>query len=388
MRESPAAIALGKVASPAADDGDPHDRPSPSRADPLVTIAIPTFNRATWLKDCLAAVRAQTYAHLEIIVSDNASSDETPEVLRSIDDPRLKVLRQAVNIGPIPNQNACLAAARGDYILFVPDDDRIAPTFVERCVALIDADPTLPLVIGVCDTFMVGQAVMLPASSGRTLGSGVHAGADILREFLEDQVSVQVCTTLYRTETLRANGGMPADWPCMADLAAWMPLLAEGRAGFVSEPGGVFYGHRASHTSTSQVNVRLKDLRRVVDLIDRHHVARIADPAEREALARLVRRYFARHALAMIASQRRHGATFREVLPLIREWAADLRPILSPGRAHTAGVLHSLALLLLPGHFTRAARRVLQRRRELAAQTAPHGSTAIGGRAKPARETS
>jgi glycosyltransferase involved in cell wall biosynthesis len=371
MRESPATIAVGKAASPALAVADTPSQ-SPARAGPLVTIAIPTFNRATWLGECLAAVLAQTYGRLEIVVSDNASTDETPEVLRSIGDPRLKVLRQAANIGPIPNQNACLAAARGDYILFVPDDDRISPTFVERCVALIAAEPALPLVIGVCDTFMVEQARMLPARGGRKLGTGVHAGADILREFLEDQVSVQVCTTLYRTEVLRANGGMPGDWPCMADLAAWMPVLAEGRAGFLSEPGGVFYGHRESHTSTAEVNVRLKDLRRVVDLIDGHHVARIADPTERRQFALLVRRYFARHALAMIASQRRHGASLREVFPLIREWAADLRPALPwPGRAHAVGVLHSLALLLLPGPFTRAVRGVLQRHR-----------------AKPARETS
>ena len=101
---------------------------SPSFPDgPLVTIAIPTFNRARLLKDCILSALSQTYQHFEIVVSDNASTDETVEVLRQFRDRRLRVIRQRSNIGMLPNWNACLAEAKGDYILFVSDDDRIAP---------------------------------------------------------------------------------------------------------------------------------------------------------------------------------------------------------------------------------------------------------------------
>src|SRR4051794_12551277 len=81
---------------------------------PFVTIAIPTFNRADLLVDCLRSALAQTYSAFEVVVSDNASTDHTQEVLSRFTDRRLRVIRQDRNIGLLPNWNACLAAAKGD----------------------------------------------------------------------------------------------------------------------------------------------------------------------------------------------------------------------------------------------------------------------------------
>src|SRR5262245_13091376 len=103
---------------------------SPS-SDPLVTIAIPTFNRSAWLQGCLAAALQQTYGHFEIVVSDNASTDATQDVLRGFASAKMRVIRQAQNIGLVANWNACLAAARGSHIVFVSDDDTIAPWLLE-----------------------------------------------------------------------------------------------------------------------------------------------------------------------------------------------------------------------------------------------------------------
>src|SRR5215510_863870 len=93
--------------------------------EPLVTIAIPTFNRAQWLKDCILSALAQSYSRYELIVSDNASTDQTPAALAEFDDRRLRVLRHERNLGPVANWNACVQHAKGDYIVVVPDDDRI-----------------------------------------------------------------------------------------------------------------------------------------------------------------------------------------------------------------------------------------------------------------------
>ena len=82
-------------------------------ANPMVTIAIPTFNRATWLRDCVRVALTQSYRRFEVLVSDNASSDETAMVLDQFSDERLRVVRQPRNIGATANWNACLAEARG-----------------------------------------------------------------------------------------------------------------------------------------------------------------------------------------------------------------------------------------------------------------------------------
>ena len=71
----------------------PRDSALPTATnDPLVTIAIPMFNRASWLKECIISALAQSYLRFEILVSDNASTDKTAEVLKEFDDQRVRVL--------------------------------------------------------------------------------------------------------------------------------------------------------------------------------------------------------------------------------------------------------------------------------------------------------
>src|SRR5688572_6876713 len=89
---------------------------------PRFTIAIPTFNRAGLLKNCVASALDQTYPDFEVIVSDNASEDATQDVLAEFDDRRLRVIRHQTNIGLIPNWNTCLDAARGEFVIIVSDD--------------------------------------------------------------------------------------------------------------------------------------------------------------------------------------------------------------------------------------------------------------------------
>ena len=124
---------------------------------PLVTIAIPTFNRAGWLQGCIDAALSQTYDKIEIIVSDNASTDDTPNLLRSIYDTRLQLIRQNSNIGATPNWNACLSRAKGIFIIFVSDDDRITATFVERCVKILELDPEIPMVVALAELVYAGS---------------------------------------------------------------------------------------------------------------------------------------------------------------------------------------------------------------------------------------
>ncbi len=95
----------------------------------------------------------QTVDSLEVIVSDNASDDETIEVLREFDDERLSVIRQPQNIGAIGNWNACLSAANGKYVTMLSDDDSVASFFLERCNTLITDDVDLRLIVTLGDVF-------------------------------------------------------------------------------------------------------------------------------------------------------------------------------------------------------------------------------------------
>jgi glycosyltransferase involved in cell wall biosynthesis len=118
---------------------------------PRVTVGVPTYNRAATLPRALTSVLAQTHADLELLVSDNASTDETPEVCRAFaqDDPRVRVVRRPHNVGLTENFNALLREATGELVMVLADDDWLDPSYVERCVALLDARPDHVVASGV-----------------------------------------------------------------------------------------------------------------------------------------------------------------------------------------------------------------------------------------------
>ena len=116
----------------------------------LVSIGIPTYNRADRLERAVASVLGQTHRDLELVISDNASTDSTPELCAQLaaGDERVRFLRQPRNCGPTANFNAVLAQLRGEHVMLLADDDTLAPTFVGRCRASLVAEPELSIVHG------------------------------------------------------------------------------------------------------------------------------------------------------------------------------------------------------------------------------------------------
>jgi glycosyltransferase involved in cell wall biosynthesis len=114
-----------------------------STATPRVVTLVPTWQASSFIGKTLDHLAAQTYPNLEILISDDASLDDTARVCEvyASRDPRLRVIRQRHNLGWIGNVNALLREARGDYFVFAAHDDLPAPRYIERCVAALEANP-------------------------------------------------------------------------------------------------------------------------------------------------------------------------------------------------------------------------------------------------------
>jgi glycosyltransferase domain-containing protein len=110
---------------------------------PLVSIGIPTRNRAKMLKKCLNSILQQSYNNIEIIVSDNMSTDATPEVCKEfmLQDHRVKIYSQTKNIRSIPNFDYVRQKANGVYFMLLGDDDWIDPTLIQTCVDFLEDNP-------------------------------------------------------------------------------------------------------------------------------------------------------------------------------------------------------------------------------------------------------
>lgn len=112
---------------------------------PLVSIGIPTYNRLELLKRCLNSVLGQTYKNLEIIVSDNASDDETERYVKKLvkSDARLKYYRQEKNMGPGFQGTFLKTHVTGDYYYLVCDDDWLDLNFIEDCYNYFKNNPNV-----------------------------------------------------------------------------------------------------------------------------------------------------------------------------------------------------------------------------------------------------
>ncbi|MCK1424836.1 glycosyltransferase family 2 protein [Bradyrhizobium sp. 182] len=326
-----------------------------SSTEPLVTIAIPTFNRAAWLPGCVETALAQSYQRFEVLVSDNASTDATSEILSQISDPRVRVLRQSTNVGQIPNWNACLAEAKGDYVVFVSDDDRIAPSLLERCVTLVKGEPQVQVVAALSDVYFCAEDRTWHAPQNRKLATGIWDGADLLKEYFEDRISTPMCSIMINTESLRARDGFPLDFPFAGDTIAWVSLLLSSRAGLINESCGTVCVHTGNETSKLELETRLNCLKKLVDFVSDETDRSMADVRRRRALQSAAKRYFARYAVQLIASYRKAGTRLLKLVPVLWHLRSYLRCIQPQDIARMA---RPLAVLVLPSPVTRWARSI------------------------------
>jgi glycosyltransferase involved in cell wall biosynthesis len=114
---------------------------------PLVSIGMPVRNGERFMRAAIESVLAQDFADLELIVSDNASTDATPDIAAEYAraDARVRFSRLETNIGAAGNYNRTFALAAGAYFKWAAHDDLIAPAFLARCLARLEADPRAAL---------------------------------------------------------------------------------------------------------------------------------------------------------------------------------------------------------------------------------------------------
>jgi len=120
------------------------------RTQTKVTVAIPTYNRAALLKVCLESVLAQDYPDFQVIVLDNASTDDTQTIVEAFADPRITYLRNDTNIGRFANWSRALEVNSSQYLTIAGDDDLILDGFIRESARLLDKHPSAGFSFGLC----------------------------------------------------------------------------------------------------------------------------------------------------------------------------------------------------------------------------------------------
>ncbi len=125
------------------------------KEQPLVSILIPNYNYARYLRHCIDSVVKQTYDNIEIIIQDNASTDDSYEILLEYQTKYLRgeitkyinVGRNKRNVGSDLNSTICANKAEGKYLMFLSSDDALKETYVERCVEILENNPYVSMVM-------------------------------------------------------------------------------------------------------------------------------------------------------------------------------------------------------------------------------------------------
>jgi Glycosyl transferase family 2 len=123
------------------------DLPLAADERPLISVIVASYNYAHYIGETIASILTQDVPGVELIVVDNASTDNTDEVMATFaHDPRLRYFKNETNIGLAPNHNKGLERARGDYIAFVSADDKLLPGHLRRTLDYLEAHPHIDMV--------------------------------------------------------------------------------------------------------------------------------------------------------------------------------------------------------------------------------------------------
>jgi len=128
---------------------------------PVVSVIIPTFNRLQFLRAAINSVLKQSFRDIEVIVQDNASVEDPTPLVAALADPRVRIFRNASNIGQTANIVTACARAVGKYIAILGDDDLWQPDFLATLVPPLEQDPEI--VVSFCPHDVIDQHGRLDA---------------------------------------------------------------------------------------------------------------------------------------------------------------------------------------------------------------------------------
>ena len=124
--------------------------PAPHYPPPAISVGLPVYNGERFLRYALESILGQSFSDIELIISDNASTDETENICKefAIRDPRIRYVRQSENIGAMRNWNYVARQARGKYFKWSSASDYCAPDMLASCFAAMEADQSVILCYG------------------------------------------------------------------------------------------------------------------------------------------------------------------------------------------------------------------------------------------------
>ena len=245
-------------------------------SSPLISVLLPCFNDGEWIAEAIASVHAQTYQHFEIVVVDDGSTDDgTRQKLRRVSGSQVRLI-ESENRGLPGARNLAARHALGDLFCALDADDRLAPEWFEKGVALLEAQPDIAFVSHWLETFGDEQWKWTPRSCElpALLARNTVNGAALVRRAAYEAVGGYAEHMRHGCE----------DWDF------WLRLVEQGYRGEIIPEVLFFYRRHATSmsrgmTEGNSYEVPLRELVRRHDDAYRAHLVDVVLANEAEALA-------------------------------------------------------------------------------------------------------
>jgi glycosyltransferase involved in cell wall biosynthesis len=238
---------------PAMNDGDEDSRP-------LVSVVVPCYNSAGYLTETLRSLLGQSYRAIEIVLVDDGSTDDTPELAAKLDDDRVRYFRRSNSGRPSIPRNDGLGHARGKYVALCDSDDLLDPLLLEKSVAVLEGQPSVALTfsdyvrmdeqgrlrpgspLAAYDQFQALRRVPLD-------GDGYRIEQADAYECLIEENFIRTSGVVMRREALDEIGPFDQDLPNGDDRDMWLRLSRRFDIAFIDFVG-VRYRCRESNISS------------------------------------------------------------------------------------------------------------------------------------------
>jgi glycosyltransferase involved in cell wall biosynthesis len=215
--------------------------------NPKVSFIIPCYKLAHFLSECVNSILEQTYDNFELLIMDDCSPDNTPEVAAEFKDPRVIYIRNETNLGNIRNYNKGIELSRGSYLWLISADDCLRSRYVlEKFVGILEQNPQVGYVFCPAMTLMEGKDIGVedwtgwPGKQDRIL-----SGREVVAR---STTNCPVCspTGLVRRECYTNISHFPISLPRVGDYYLWTLFATRYDVGYFSEPM-VYYRRHATN---------------------------------------------------------------------------------------------------------------------------------------------
>jgi glycosyltransferase involved in cell wall biosynthesis len=214
--------------------------------EPLLTIAIPTFDSAHFLPDAIASIMRQGLDDYEILIVDNASEDNTEEVVRSFENSPIRYIRNPSNLGSRENGNRCLANSRGRYIKFLCADDVLLDGVLRKQLNVLETRPKVALVT--CNYLSTDRNLNIQGACFEF--PGAHPGRRVINFCLSRMANCigGPSNIMFRRT---AAAGVDDSYRLLSDLKFGLQILERGDYVNIDEPGYLYRKHPNSDLVTN-----------------------------------------------------------------------------------------------------------------------------------------